>query len=162
MRMKKKRKRRKMRLRTCWEEVLEQHYLQKEHEWVYCFKTALISSLSWFTGSDNLGFPFFRMRWLQKRSEEHTKKNWRLNSMRKQRGDWPNRKANSRFRSMSVPEAVRLSEGHVWFAEISQKYFFIPNPELVNLTCPIKTRLWCLKNHIFGKWRSILIRNTRL
>jgi len=32
MRMRKKRKRRKMKLRTCWEEVPEQLYLQKEHE----------------------------------------------------------------------------------------------------------------------------------
>lgn len=31
-RMKKRKRRRKMKPRTCWEEVLGQHYLQKGHE----------------------------------------------------------------------------------------------------------------------------------
>lgn len=162
MRMRKRRRRRKMRPRTCWEEVLGQHCLQKGREWVYCFNLIAFGHVVRFPCPADLGFS--AVEWDDCRREaESTSKRTGSSAQRggKEAINWTERRAADS--EVRVCREQSDCPGVMWdLQKFLKKKFFVPTPELANLTCPIKTHLWCLRNHTFGKWRSISIRNMRL
>lgn len=161
MKMKKKKKRRRMRPRTCWEEDLGQPYLRKEHEWGLLY-TTLISGLA--CGSHVvIAWDFSSPEWDDcRRKAKSTSKRTGSSTQ------WGSQEAADWTKRRTADSEVRVCIGQWDCLGIMcdlQKFLkktFLPTPEHANLMCPIKTHLWCLRNHIFGKWRSILIRNMRL